>query len=202
MLVRLGETLTQLNRQSISYDKENDSARETNRSSSQSDSLQRQQRHERRRRLQREQQTTEAANFIALIQDWPGIIGEKLVPYTVPLKIRNQTLTVLTSHSTYSHTLSFLAPQIIGRLLERFPLYRRYLKRIDFIVDEKYFLMQRARFEKKSGLGSPENKFQMPHPYNPEYQHVRGKALELFAHIEDPELKEMILKAFLQSYFA
>ena len=75
------------------------------------------------------------------------------------------------------------------------PALEKSILSIKFIVDSTHFSQQYEQFiapiEKK--------KAQVLHPYSPEFRRLKKEAEEMFADVEDPEVKEKMISLFIQS---
>jgi hypothetical protein len=133
-------------------------------------------------------------DFLDLIKKWPEIVGPKLAPVTSPLKIRQDSLFVITKHSVYSQELSFLAELIKVQIFKVFPHLKPVIKKLVFQTQENYF-DQKAEREKEKTLAEPTRL----HVQSPQYKLRKMEAERLFADVEDPELREMMISIFIQS---
>lgn len=134
-------------------------------------------------------------DFLALIRAWKEIAGAKLSEHTIPLKNQNGVLIVLSNHSAFANELSFMELPLKKKIIEKFPSLEKAILSIKFIVDSTHFSKQYQQFitpiEKK--------KAQTLHPYSPEFRRLKKEAEELFADLEDPEIKEKMISLYIQS---
>lgn len=133
-------------------------------------------------------------DFIYLIQSWKDVVGQMLAQNTIPLKIQFGTLYIVTRHSIFSHELSFMTQIIIEKVENVFPKLKGHIKKIKFINSEKFFMKDE---KKKSLEKAPEEK--KLHVFSPQYQKAKAQAQELFADIEDEELKEIFTSLYIQN---
>jgi hypothetical protein len=131
-------------------------------------------------------------DFLDLIKGWPEIVGPKLAAVTSPLKIKGDCLFIMTRHSSYSQELSFSQEIIKTAIFKHFPKLKPVIKKLGFQTQEGFF-EQKAREEKA--------KEQVPklHPQSPKYKLLKAEAERLFGHIEDSEVKEMMISLYIQN---
>lgn len=132
-------------------------------------------------------------DFLDLIKRWPEIVGPKLALVTAPLKIRSDSLCVITKHSVYSQELSFLAEPIKSEIFKIFPNLKPIIKKLVFQTQEGFFA-QKSQQEKESSAA-----IQKLHPQSPKYKILKQEAERLFGDVEDQELKEVLISIFIQS---
>lgn len=131
-------------------------------------------------------------DFIHLVQSWEDIVGPMLASNTIPLKIQNGQLIVLTKHAIFSQELGFMTPIILKKITQRFPKFKNQAKKIKFVTSEKYF---NVPIEKKSPTPKHSN---IQHAFSPEYQRKKILANKAFSEIEDEELKDLLISLYLQ----
>jgi hypothetical protein len=134
-------------------------------------------------------------DFINLIRSWPDLIGPALAAVTCPLKIKGDTLIILSKHASYSQNISFLSEEIKRKIFIQFPELRPVLKRLNFQTQENFF---------RPGTSTSEVTAEKPpapkyHPQDPRYKILKGEADRLFADVPDSELKEILTSIYLQS---
>ena len=132
-------------------------------------------------------------DFLDLVKKWPDIVGPKLSDVTSPLRMRHDSLFVMTKHSVYSQELSFLGEEVKAEIFRQFPRLRNIIKKIVFQTQEKFFEKQElesARIEKE---------IQKLHPQSPRYKLLRIQAERLFEDIQDKEFRERLISIFIQS---
>lgn len=133
-------------------------------------------------------------DFLELIKKWPEIVGPKLAAVTSPLKIKQDSLFVITKHASYSHELSFLGETIKREIFKYFPNLRAVIKKLAFQTQENFFNQKLAQEAAKAEA--------MPlHPQSPKYKLLKLEAERLFGDIEDQELKSTLISLFIQSKF-
>ena len=135
-------------------------------------------------------------DFIYLIRNWDSIVGKLLSQNTIPHKIVRNTLIVMTKHNVFAQELSFMGPQIIQKIEENIPQLRGKIDKIKFShANYSWDEFQKASFKKQQVSQAPSPKL---HPYSPQYQLKKRKAQELFADIEDGEIKELLTNLFME----
>jgi hypothetical protein len=135
----------------------------------------------------------ETFDFIDLINSWPQIVGDKLSRVTSPLKIKIDSLVVLTKHSIFSQELSYLQEEIKKEIFLKFPRLKNIIKKISFFTSESYF---KTIVEQETTNLLNSKKL---HPMSPEYRVKKNLAEKVFTHIEDKDLKELLISLYIQS---
>lgn len=134
-------------------------------------------------------------DFLSLLETWPRLVGDKLAKVTSPLKIKFSSLIVATIHPSYSHELSYHVEPIKEAIFKEFPHLRNVITNIQFQTMPQFF-QQKSIIEKSQELKKEQNTL---HPQSPQYRLLSAKANKLFGHIEDPELKKMMINIYIQS---
>lgn len=138
-------------------------------------------------------------DFLDIIKNWPVIVGEKLAKNTVPLKIQDKTLIILTKHAAFAQQLNYLSEKIKERLEEEFPKIGRKVSGIKFQVSTRYFdQMEAQRAKNLFSTESLSKSTNSKSKYNPDYQKARLDCQEEFEIIEDSELKELMISLAVQ----
>ncbi|MBA2404603.1 MAG: DUF721 domain-containing protein [Bdellovibrionales bacterium] len=132
-------------------------------------------------------------DFLDLIKKWPEIVGVKLAAVTSPLKIKQDSLFVITKHSSYSQELSFSAEMIKKEVFKQFPNLKPIIKKLAFQTQENFFEQKLVK-EKELAAAVPKL-----HPQSPKYKILKLEAERLFNDVEDSELKESLISIFIQS---
>jgi hypothetical protein len=132
-------------------------------------------------------------DFLDLIKKWPEIVGAKLALVTSPLKIRQDSLFIMTKHSSYSQELSFLSETIKVEVFKHFPNLRPIIKKLAFQTHESYF-ESKPRGEDVLLKGMSKL-----HPQSPQYKLLKIEAERLFKDIEDTELRSVLISLFIQA---
>lgn len=133
-------------------------------------------------------------DFIDLLKKWPVIVGPKMAKVTSPLKLKNDSLVVVTTHSTYSHELSYLSEEIKKAIFKELPELKPVIKKIIYETQESYF--------KERPAVSPEIKPELSaklHPQSPQYKLKKAEAERIFGSVEDPELRALMISIFIQA---
>lgn len=131
-------------------------------------------------------------DFFVLVKSWPEIIGEKLASVTSPLKIKGDTLIILSKHASYSQNISFLSEEIKQKIFQLFPELKKIIKRLNFQTQESFFATESGSEEKKSET----LKF---HPQDPRVKIIQSEADRIFGDVSDPELKKILISIYVQS---
>lgn len=131
-------------------------------------------------------------SFLLLIKQWEELVGKMMAENTIPLKIKGKTLIVSTRHAIFAQELSFLAPQILEKIKEKFPELEAKVNKIKFTYSDysaKSFSNEKIKADPKKASSKPGR----PHRFSPLYQRRMAKAKDYFSHIEDPEVKEILM---------
>lgn len=136
-------------------------------------------------------------DFIDLIRKWPEIVGAKsamMARSTSPLRIKKDTLVVVTIHSSISHELSYYSEELKEEIFRVLPELRPIIKKIIYETQENYFKVRQQQEVEKT----PEVKARL-HPQSPQYKLRKAEAERLFGTVEDPELRELMISIFIQA---
>ncbi len=145
--------------------------------------------------LKRDEMTSfyQTFDFLDLIKKWPQIVGPKLSDVTSPLRMKQDSLFVMTKHSVYSQELSFLSEEVKVEIFKHFPRLKNIIKKIVFQTQEKFFEKQEqesARIEKE---------VQKLHPQSPRFKLLKIQAERLFQDVPDNEFRERLISIYIQS---
>jgi hypothetical protein len=132
-------------------------------------------------------------DFLDLIKKWPEIVGVKLAQVTSPLRLKQDTLFIITAHSSYSQELSFLSETIKKEVFKYFPNLKSFIKKLAFQTQESFF--QR----KQTIENTARQEQQHLHPQSPRYKILKLEAEKLFHDVEDLELKSSLISLFIQT---
>lgn len=133
-------------------------------------------------------------DFLDLVTKWPDIIGPALAKVTSPLKIKGDSLIIMSKHASYSQNISFLSEEIKQKIFVLFPQLKPVIKKLNFQTQESYFNEVKATEEQVAKTAPP--KF---HPQDPRFKLMKLEAERIFADVSDPELKEILISIFIQS---
>lgn len=133
-------------------------------------------------------------DFIELVKKWPDIIGPALAKVTSPLKIRGDSLIIMSKHASYSQNISFLSEEIKQKVFALFPQLRPVIKKLNFQTQESYFNQKEVIEEQKKATAQP--KF---HPQDPRFKLLKIEAEKMFGDVEDEELKKILISIYMQS---
>ena len=78
-------------------------------------------------------------DFLDLIKKWPEIVGPKLAAVTSPLKMKQDSLFVITKHSSYSEALNWESEIIKTAIFKHFPNLKPIIKKLAFQTQENFF---------------------------------------------------------------
>ena len=131
-------------------------------------------------------------DFLELIKKWPEIIGTNLSTVTSPLKIKGDSLVIMSKHASYSQNISFLSEEIKQKIFVLFPQLKPVIKKLNFQTQESFF-NQKAEEE------SVKPPVQKLHPQSPKYKMMKLEADRLFGDIPDAELRELLISIYMQS---
>lgn len=138
-------------------------------------------------------------DFFQLVNKWPDIVGEKLAQMTAPLKIRTGTLYIATGQGIYADHLHFLSEEIKKKIINKFPLLKKHIQRIQYLNSPNLHRMQGNNEElfslDKTQLG---NFSKQLNPHSPEYRQRYSEADKLFSHVTDEEMKESLISLYIQ----
>ena len=135
-------------------------------------------------------------DFLTLIKQWEEIVGPRLAEHTIPLKNSRKVLTVLSDHSAFSSQLSFLEQVLIKKVTERFPSLEGKINKIVFQTNPRHFRDQLKATEPLKRKS--ETVEEITHKFSPLDQQLLRKAEQIFAHIEDEEMKKSMTSIFIQ----
>ena len=135
--------------------------------------------------------------FLALVRHWDKIVGEKLALKTKPLKLKTDTLIILTEHSSFSHHLKLMEKDIIKKIHSLLPQLRNQLKTTYYYVNHKFFQEKKNDDEKEEIKVEKEQKNQKKlHIYSPEYLSLKKKAQEIL--VDRDEFSDDLISLFIQ----
>jgi hypothetical protein len=143
-------------------------------------------------------ETSEVFDFLDLTNKWGEVIGKTLEKVTIPLKIQQKTLYILTAHPAFSQQLSLMESEIINKIVKKFPLLNRKITKILFKTNPSYFRDDPKR-EKKELSPEEYTKKNKLNKFSPKYRILKTEAVNLFGHIEDLELQESLTSIYIQN---
>lgn len=136
-------------------------------------------------------------DFIQLINSWEDIVGALLAKNSIPRKIHNGTLYIITKHPVFTQELTMMGPEIIKKISEHIPYLKDRLKKVKFTNADFSF----EEFQKdKSSDDNNEKLSAANHPFSPHFKAKQQKANAMFDDIEDPELKEILIHLFINKF--
>jgi len=140
----------------------------------------------------------ETIDFLNLVKNWDKIVGEKLALNTRPLKLQRKTLLVITRHPSYASQLHFVSQDILQKIFKLYPNFQSLIKEIKYRASNSFHEEQLFESIDHKHEEKRENA-QTFHKLSPIYRELKLKAEELFAHVEDPIVKEQLENIFIQS---
>lgn len=147
---------------------------------------------------QKMQWVGDSFDFLSLVKAWREIAGNKLSEHTIPLKNQNGTLIILSNHAAFANELSYMELPLKKKIFSKFPNLEKSIKSIKFIVDSTHFDIQYKQFIEP--LEEMEKrKTNHLHPLSPQYRLLKKQAEEMFAAIEDEEMKSNLISLYIQT---
>ena len=131
-------------------------------------------------------------DFLELIESWPNIVGTALSKVTSPLKIKGDSLIIVSIHSSYSQNISFLSEEIKTNIFKLFPNLKSIIKKLNFQTQESFFTNK----DKERKEAKIQSKF---HPQDPKYKLIKIEAERLFSDVEELELRDLLISIYIQS---
>lgn len=135
-------------------------------------------------------------DFIHLVNKWETIVGKMLSDNTIPLKIKRSTLYILTKHSIFSQELSLMSQMIIQKIEENFPYFQGQIKKISFSSGN--FSSEEFNQIKTDKHMEPKKEKEAPHPFDPKFRARKKQLEEMFADVEDEEVKNLLINIALK----
>lgn len=136
-------------------------------------------------------------DFIHLVKAWDEIVGKMLSENTIPLRIKNSQLYILTKHSIFSQELGFMAPLIIEKIDKLFPSFKGKIKKIRFSHGK--FSAEEFNMMKSNTQKEVKSEKEKPHPFDPKFRMRKVQVQKMFEDIEDEEIKELLISITLQN---
>lgn len=137
------------------------------------------------------QRFVEGFDFFALIEAWRDIVGDMQAEQSIPLRLKNRTLFILTKHPAIASNMKYSEALLLKKIAERFPEAAPMLKQIAFESNEAFFL-EKAKVHIKPRPPKL-------HPFSPEYRRARAEAEKIFSDASDPIEKERWISLYIQS---
>jgi hypothetical protein len=143
-------------------------------------------------------------DFIHLIKNWKDVVGDMLAQNSIPLKISNGTLTIITKHSTISNELNFMSSMIKTNIVKAHPELRNQFDKIYF--QNSPIIFDQMKKDELQFAEEQKKKKQLNHPFSPEYISRLSEAKEFYGEIIadkdsekiDPEIEELLLSLKIQ----
>lgn len=137
------------------------------------------------------QRFVEGFDFFSLIEAWRSIVGDMMAEQSIPLRLKNRTLFILTRHPAFADRLKFMEKLLLTKINERFPETKKMLQALAFESNESFFIQKATPFLKPKPMTL--------HPQSPEYKKLRHEAEKMFQEVSDPEEKERWISLYIQS---
>ncbi len=132
-------------------------------------------------------------DFFDLIKQWSDIVGPMLGQNTSPLRIKGDSLFVVTKHAAFAQQLNFLTEIIKEKIFQTFPKLRSMIKKIVYETNPNFFKeIEQKKVEEKE-------KPAPLHPMSPQYKKAKAEAEQLFSHLEDPEFRASMISIYIQA---
>lgn len=135
-------------------------------------------------------------DFIQLINTWEEIVGKLLAKNSIPRKIHNGTLYIITKHPVFTQELTMMGPEIIRKISEHIPYLKDKLKKVKFTNADYSF----EEFTKEDKNMDQKKLDAKNHPYSPHFKSKQLQAQKLFDDIDDPELKEILTGLYMSKF--
>ncbi len=137
------------------------------------------------------QRFVEGFDFFGLIEAWRDIVGEMLARESIPLRLKNRTLFILTRHPAFADNMKYMEKILLQKIAERFPVAAPMLDKIAFESNEVFFQEKARPFLKP--------KAPTLHPHSPEFKRLKAEAEKLFADVSDTGERERWVSLYIQS---
>jgi phosphoenolpyruvate carboxylase len=134
---------------------------------------------------------------IKLYQSWDRLVGAKLCELSLPQRIYKQTLYIVVKHPTYAHHLNTLSDQILAKIIQVFPNYKKEIKYLRFFFSEKAFQEAQVLSENINAKEKPPTKLNF---HNPEIKKLKIEAEKIFdlSNFDDQEMRESLISIYIQ----
>jgi len=129
--------------------------------------------------------------FVDLHLNWEKIVGSKLHEFTRPQKIHRTVLYIMTKHSQYAHHLIHMEEPIKEKIFSVYPSLKGKIKKLRFMQNENFFNDDQNHFEAEN-MTQDRQHLNKKHKFHPQ-------SLEKFSHLEDEDLKNSLVKLFIQN---
>tara|TARA_B100001971_G_scaffold215182_1_gene259161 strand:+ start:107815 stop:108354 length:540 start_codon:yes stop_codon:yes gene_type:complete len=139
--------------------------------------------------------SSECFDFIFLINNWVEVVGELLGKNSIPQKLQRDTLFVITKHPIFNQELNMMTREIIQKIEEKIPALKNRIKKIKFSNANFSAEEFQEKVESKVKKEEPQG-----HKFSPHFRAKQAKANELFADIEDDEIRELLSSLFIKRF--
>jgi len=138
--------------------------------------------------------------FVDLHFNWKKIVGGKLNEFTRPQKIQRSVLFIMTKHSQYAHHLIHMEEPIKDKIFSAYPSLKGKIKKLRFMQNEAFFKEDKTfKPENMTSERQYLNKDHKYHPQSPAVKKLKAEAENIFSDIEDQEVKNSLIKLFIQN---
>ncbi len=132
-----------------------------------------------------------SSQFLRIISHWPNIVGEKLAATTLPQKLINHKLIVVTKHSSISQHLNLMSGMIVAKIHSQFPVMKKEVQSIQFKVNPSLF---DSMVEERIQVSSTQNTSILE--TTPDY--LIKNAKQFFNEMEEGEEKNSLISIYIQ----
>ncbi|MFY7994528.1 MAG: DUF721 domain-containing protein [Bacteriovoracaceae bacterium] len=133
-------------------------------------------------------------DFFDLIKQWPEIVGPMLGQNTSPLRIKGDSLFVVTKHAAFAQQLNFLTEIIKEKIFQTFPKLRSIIKKVVYETNPHFFKEIETKQVEQKAKPAP------IHPMSPQYRKAKAEAEQLFNHLEDAEFRASMISIYIQAH--
>ena len=138
----------------------------------------------------------DAFDSLMIIREWPFIVGEKLAQVTLPLKGRQKTLLIVSSHAIYAQELKFIEKNILKKIFSVLPKFKKKIQRMSFQTNESFFNEKKKQFS--HAIEKNQQNTSLLHPQSPEYKTYKREAENISLNIEDEELRNLVISLYIK----
>lgn len=135
-------------------------------------------------------------DFIHLVKRWEELVGPMLAQNTIPLRIKNSQLYVLTKHAVFSQELSFMEQLLIQKIEDTFTGFKNKIKKIRFVTGN-FSSEEFNQFQQKTIEKAPQENKSSAHRFDPHYRQRKAQVSQFFSDIDDPEIQELLVQICL-----
>lgn len=133
-------------------------------------------------------------SFFRLQKDWNKIVGETIAERSIPLKIYQRSLILLTESPHFSQQISFMTSMIIEKIYTSIPKTKRLFTNVRFQSNPELFKRHRESPHKVA----PAN--HLIDTSAPAYKRAILDGEKVFDNIVDLELKKILVDLYASSF--